>query len=203
MTIFAARNNRKNADNGGAEKRAKKRNKLSHSGLKSTHRRAATPQTARAEEPRGTGKRKENVISTFLHSMKSGFTEINKSIICRRKRSPRRNDTATEARKESGGGQRNTPPQSAEKLPRSTNFPTARRGERARTRPGRRKSEAGKQRRYRQGRAPRAKREQKELPSLYTRQTGRLGHAPQASNQGARTARQGKAWRGKRSKKKR
>lgn len=97
---------------------------------------------------------RENVISTFLHSMKSGFTEINKSIICRRRRSPRHNDTATEARKESGGWRRSTPPQNAEQLPkariktrqgrrnaatgqgkqlpRSTNFPTARRGERGR-----------------------------------------------------------------------
>lgn len=154
MTIFAARNSRKNAGKGGAEKRAKKCNKLSHSSLPSTHGRAASPQTARAEEPGGAGKRKENVISTFLHSMKSGFTEINKSIICRRRRSPRHNDTATEARKESGGWRRSTPPQNAEQLPkariktrqgrknaatgqgkqlpRSTNFPTARRGERGR-----------------------------------------------------------------------
>lgn len=151
MTIFAARNSRKNAGKGGAEKRAKKCNKLSHSSLPSTHGRAASPQTARAEEPGGAGKRKENVISTFLHSMKSGFTEINKSIICRRRRSPRHNDTATEARKESGGWRRSTPPQNAEQLPkariktrqgrrnaatgqgkqlpRGTNFPTARRGE--------------------------------------------------------------------------
>lgn len=133
MTIFAARNSRKNAGKGGAEKRAKKCNKLLHSSLPSTHGRAASPQTARAEEPGGAGKRKENVISTFLHSMKSGFTEINKSIICRRRRSPRRNDTATEARKESGGWRRSTPPQNAEQLPKA----------RIKTRQGRRNAATG------------------------------------------------------------
>lgn len=125
MTIFAAHNNRQKAARRGAKKRAKKRNKLANSHLHHNRRAPQHTPQARADAPRGTRTRKKTVISIFHYSMKSGFTDFNKSIICRRKQSRRRTEEAKEARGKGVGKAR-------EKLRQAAKTNAAERGKRKR-----------------------------------------------------------------------
>ncbi len=129
MTIFAAHNNRQKAGRRGAKKRAKKRNKLANSHLHSTRRAPQHTPQARADAPRGTRTRKKTVISIFHYSMKSGFTDFNKSIICRRKQLRRRTEEAKEAHGKERGGARKSCGKARKTLQRGNKKPSTRRGD--------------------------------------------------------------------------
>lgn len=129
MTIFAAHNNRQKAVRRRAKKRAKKRNKLENSHLHRTHRPPQHTPQARADAPRGTRTRKKTVISIFHYSMKCGFTDFNKSIICRRKQSRRRTEEAKEARGQGRGAARESCGKARETLQRGNKKPSTRCGD--------------------------------------------------------------------------
>lgn len=129
MTIFAAHNNRQKAVRRRAKKRARKRNKLTNSHLHNTRRAPQHTPQARADAPRGTRTRKKTVISIFHYSMKSGFTDFNKSIICRRKQSRRRTEEAKEARGQRRGKSRKSCGKARKTLQRGNKKPSTRRGD--------------------------------------------------------------------------